>query len=176
MGLDYLHRTRKVIHRDVKPSNILFNRRGEVKLADFGVSGEVNEAIGSRGSFVGTLTYMSPERILGERHSFDSDLWSLGLTLVECALGYFPYLSSEQRVQQEKKHQMGFWDVMEKIIHKPPPELPADKFSADFREFVSIWCAASAATAEPMQRSHLPTNVQLAKGTERATQCGGPLG
>ena len=40
---------------------------------------------------VGTVTYMSPERIRGEKYSFDSDIWSLGLTLVECAIGRFPY-------------------------------------------------------------------------------------
>jgi mitogen-activated protein kinase kinase 1 len=40
---------------------------------------------------VGTVTYMSPERIKGDEYSFDSDIWSLGLTLVECALGRYPY-------------------------------------------------------------------------------------
>lgn len=40
---------------------------------------------------VGTVTYMSPERIRGDKYSFDSDIWSLGLTLVECAIGRFPY-------------------------------------------------------------------------------------
>lgn len=40
---------------------------------------------------MGTVTYMSPERIRGEKYSFDSDIWSLGLTLVECAIGRFPY-------------------------------------------------------------------------------------
>lgn len=40
---------------------------------------------------VGTVTYMSPERIKGEQYSYDSDIWSLGLTLVECALGRYPY-------------------------------------------------------------------------------------
>lgn len=40
---------------------------------------------------VGTVTYMSPERIKGDEYSYDSDMWSLGLTLVECALGRYPY-------------------------------------------------------------------------------------
>ena len=102
-GLHYLHHTRRLIHRDIKPSNILLNSRGEIKLADFGVSGELLEGVGvqpgqdaqSKISFVGTVTYMSPERIQGAAHSFDSDLWSLGLTLIECAVGYFPYAKPE---------------------------------------------------------------------------------
>ena len=92
-GLQYLHEKRRLIHRDIKPSNILLNSEGDVKLADFGVSGELQESSVNENkiSFVGTITYMSPERIQGHPHSFDSDLWSLGLTLVEMSLGYFPY-------------------------------------------------------------------------------------
>jgi serine/threonine protein kinase len=48
-------------------------------------------SVDAKSSFVGTVTYMSPERIQGGAHSFDSDLWSFGLTLAECALGCFPY-------------------------------------------------------------------------------------
>src|SRR5690349_10222364 len=115
-GLHYLHRTRRVIHRDIKPSNILLNTEGKAKLADFGVSGEVSDQVDAKMSFVGTVTYMSPERIKGESHTFNSDNWSLGLALVECALGYFPYLSAQQQQQRARKPGgMGFWDIMEKI-------------------------------------------------------------
>ncbi len=91
-GLVYLHTDRRILHRDIKPSNILMNSFGQVKLADFGVSGELTAQSASKVSFVGTVTYMSPERIQGQSHSFESDIWSVGLCLVECALGYFPYL------------------------------------------------------------------------------------
>lgn len=47
------------------------------------------------------MTYMSPERIRGEKYSFDSDIWSLGLTLVECAIGSFPYPPQVGRAPQE---------------------------------------------------------------------------
>jgi serine/threonine protein kinase len=92
-GLHYLHITRRLIHRDIKPSNILLSSSAAVKLADFGVSGELQEASDNQNkiSFVGTVTFMSPERIQGHPHSFDSDLWSLGLVLAEMTLGYFPY-------------------------------------------------------------------------------------
>lgn len=97
-GLHYLHATRRLIHRDIKPSNVLLNSSGCAKLADFGVSGELQEAAGNENkiSFVGTVTFMSPERIQGHPHSFDSDLWSLGLLLVEMATGEFPYAQPQE--------------------------------------------------------------------------------
>ena len=91
LALHYLHRVKCLIHRDIKPSNILLNSRGDVKLADFGVSGEVESDMQGKMTFVGTLIYMSPERITGAQHGYDSDVWSLGLTMMECLLGRFPY-------------------------------------------------------------------------------------
>jgi serine/threonine protein kinase len=83
--------TVQVVHRDIKPSNLLLNSAGEVKISDFGVSGQLASSVSNCLSWVGTVTYMSPERIKGDSYSFDSDLWSMGLTLLECALGRFPY-------------------------------------------------------------------------------------
>lgn len=90
-GLEYLHKTTKIIHRDIKPSNLLINSQGEVKIADFGVSGKIDYTLEYKNSWVGTVTYMSPERFGGDRYNHDTDVWSLGLTLIECALGRFPY-------------------------------------------------------------------------------------
>lgn len=87
-GLNYLHHQR-IIHRDIKPSNILFDRLGNVKICDFGVSGEAVNSWAS--TFVGTQYYMAPERIMGKPYTVSCDVWSLGLTLLEVALGKFPY-------------------------------------------------------------------------------------
>lgn len=81
----------KVIHRDIKPSNLLINSEGEIKIADFGVSGKIENTTDFRDTWVGTAIYMSPERFSGEKYNFDTDIWSLGLTIVECALGRYPY-------------------------------------------------------------------------------------
>jgi serine/threonine protein kinase len=91
LGLQYLHSEKKIVHRDIKPSNLLVNRKGEVKISDFGVSGQLANSVAKCDCWVGTVTYMSPERIKGESYSFDSDIWSLGLSLLECAIGRFPY-------------------------------------------------------------------------------------
>lgn len=87
-GLDYLHE-RRIIHRDIKPSNVLVTRSGEIKLCDFGVSGELVNSVA--GTFVGTSFYMAPERIQGQPYSIKSDVWSLGLTLHEVAHNRFPF-------------------------------------------------------------------------------------
>ena len=84
-GLEYLHKTMKVIHRDIKPSNILINKKGQVKIADFGVSGKMEGTYDCMSTWVGTVSYMSPERLKGESYFADTDIWSLGLVLVECA-------------------------------------------------------------------------------------------
>ncbi len=87
LGLDYLHQQLRVIHRDIKPSNLLLTADGIVKVADFGVSSQIGNTKACAMTWVGTMVYMSPERIQGERYSFDSDVWSLGLVICECLMG-----------------------------------------------------------------------------------------
>ncbi|KZT28400.1 Pkinase-domain-containing protein [Neolentinus lepideus HHB14362 ss-1] len=91
-GLTYLYDVHRIIHRDIKPSNILFNSEGHIKICDFGVSGELINSIAD--TFVGTSTYMSPERIQGAQYTVKSDVWSLGISLIELALGRFPFSDS----------------------------------------------------------------------------------
>ena len=88
-GIDYVHRN-KYYHRDIKPSNILLNRLGQIKLADFGTSKKValtNEFVNSG---VGTVRYFSFERLAAKSYTQDADLWSFGLTLLQCVLGKYP--------------------------------------------------------------------------------------
>lgn len=87
-GLSYLREKHQIIHRDVKPSNILVNSRGEIKMCDFGVSGQLIDSMAI--SFVGTRSYMSPERLQGTHYTVQSDIWSFGLSLVEMAIGRYP--------------------------------------------------------------------------------------
>jgi len=99
----------KVIHRDIKPSNILLNKKGQVKIADFGVSGQIEGTYDCRSTWVGTAKYMSPERFSGESYFSDTDIWSLGLILCECANGRFPY---PEEGGQQAEEELTFWELM----------------------------------------------------------------
>jgi serine/threonine protein kinase len=82
---------RKTVHRDIKPANVMLSRDAHIKLADFGVAGSA-DSIGLA-SFVGTATYMSPERIKGQRYGTASDIWSLGIVVAQMLLGRYPFKS-----------------------------------------------------------------------------------
>uniref|UniRef100_A0AAQ4Q3I8 Dual specificity mitogen-activated protein kinase kinase 1 n=1 Tax=Gasterosteus aculeatus aculeatus TaxID=481459 RepID=A0AAQ4Q3I8_GASAC len=164
-GLAYLREKHKIMHRDVKPSNILVNSRGEIKLCDFGVSGQLIDSMAN--SFVGTRSYMSPERLQGTHYSVQSDIWSMGLSLVEMAIGRFPIPPPDAKELEQifgspaegegacsesspkpqppgrpgsshgsDRPPMAIFELLDYIVNEPPPKLPGI-FSAEFQDFVN---------------------------------------
>jgi len=133
-GLTYLYSKHHIMHRDIKPSNILVNSRGSIKLCDFGVSGELINSIAD--TFVGTSTYMAPERIQGEKYTVKSDVWSFGLTIMELAIGKFPFAASEQ-FSDEECAPAGILDLLQQIVHEPAPKLPkSDAFPSILEDMI----------------------------------------
>lgn len=128
-GLMYLHHEKHIIHRDLKPSNILINHRGEVKITDFGVSVILASTSGLRDTTIGTYNYMSPERISSQSYGYISDIWSLGLVMLECATGRFPY--------SEKPIWDNFYEFLVRVVEQPAPEAPPELFSPEFCSFIS---------------------------------------
>ncbi|CAO3683674.1 unnamed protein product [Umbelopsis vinacea] len=115
---------------DVKPSNVLVNSIGQIKICDFGVSGPLIDSIAD--TFVGTSYYMSPERILGSPYSVKSDVWSFGMTLLELAIGRFPLVSEDGR-------SLAVFELLQRIVNEPVPTLPSGKsYSSELKDFINI--------------------------------------
>ncbi|KAI9809150.1 MAG: hypothetical protein M1825_002440 [Sarcosagium campestre] len=135
-GLTYLYNVHRIMHRDIKPSNVLVNSRGYIKLCDFGVSGELVNSIAD--TFVGTSTYMAPERIQGAKYSVKSDVWSAGLTLMELAIGRFPFDSSDEAAgDRAEAGPTGILDLLQQIVHEPAPKLPkSDAFPSILEDMI----------------------------------------
>jgi len=91
-GLEAAH-AEGVVHRDIKPLNVLFDLRGDAKLMDFGLAAPVGEASSKEGFVCGTPRYMSPEQVRGEKVDPGTDLYALGVMLFELCTGQPPYQS-----------------------------------------------------------------------------------
>lgn len=128
-GLTYLYETHRIIHRDVKPSNVLLTSKGKIKLCDFGVSRELINSLAD--TFVGTSTYMSPERIQGGVYSVKGDVWSLGIMLYELASGNLAF-------SNDGSGQTSILELLQRIVNEKPPTLSVkDGFSENISDFVS---------------------------------------
>lgn len=90
-GLEYAHR-QKVIHRDIKPANLLFDDEGRLRIADFGIARALAEAGWTEeGTMVGTVRYASPEQAKSDPLTGKSDVYALGLVLIEAVTGEAPF-------------------------------------------------------------------------------------
>ncbi|CAH8461205.1 unnamed protein product [Schistosoma bovis] len=144
-ALDYLKRKHNVMHRDVKPSNMLLSYQGVIKLCDFGISGILKDSI-ARSRQPGCTGYMAPERLNNSTYDVRADIWSLGISLLELATGSFPYTGTHIE-----------FAIMTKIISDPPPSLPHHiPFTPAFRQFVEL-CLTKDHTQRPKYRSLMST-------------------
>ncbi|MGH2871554.1 MAG: protein kinase domain-containing protein, partial [Solirubrobacteraceae bacterium] len=102
-GLTVAH-ARTMVHRDIKPQNVLIDAEGRAKLTDFGISRQLErDGLTATGRVLGTTDYVSPEQALGHHVSGQSDLYSLGVVLYEMLTGELPY-QGENQVAVAMKH------------------------------------------------------------------------
>lgn len=123
-GLVYLH-SRKMIHRDIKAGNILLNLDGHTKIADFGVWAQIMNTYDNSKTFIGTPCWMSPELLAHSDYNKKTDIWSLGITVIEMAEGEPPYSDMKMKM------------AMMKISREPAQGLTdPSKWSPELNNFV----------------------------------------
>jgi len=141
LGLTVLHQTKK-IHRDIKAGNILVDAGGLCKLADFGVSVQLDHTLSKRNTVTGTPYWIAPEVLQQSRYDFKADIWSLAITAIELAEGSPPL---------GELHYLRAVILIPKI--DPPTLREPHKWSKDFNDFLKL-CL----NKDPTQR---PTALQL---------------
>jgi serine/threonine protein kinase len=174
-ALEFLHDHLQVVHRDVKPGNILLNREGQAKLADLGIvtypgqvqieaatsvsTATVNSVAASETpaetpaiEWIGTMTYMSPERLTGDTYSYSADIWSLGIVIVEAAVGRYPL--SDLTLSSGK---LEFWDLLDLVRNGDCPANVLCDMGSEWEslQVFAAACLAKSHTQRPRARQLL---------------------
>jgi eukaryotic-like serine/threonine-protein kinase len=113
-GLQYAHE-HKLVHRDIKPANLFLENSGRVRVVDFGMVRVAESELTKVGSSVGTLNYMAPEQIRGERVTPATDVFSAGIVFFQLASGQHPFSRKDRSLVQ----------VVSAIVFENPPSLSA---------------------------------------------------
>lgn len=116
-----------VLHRDLKPANILIDRRGAARLADFGIARMAGGETTAVTTLTGTLAYMAPELLQGERASVSTDVYGLGMTLITMALGGNPLTTDDPTP----------FGLVHRITNEAPPDLVSAGFPPALAELLA---------------------------------------
>jgi serine/threonine protein kinase len=171
-ALDYAH-TRAIVHRDMKPENVLLSDDGDVKVADFGIARLMDDSGAGQtatktGTTVGTPQYMSPEQVASSKVDGRSDLYSAGIMFYELVVGRPPFTASEadgpftlmaKHVQAPPKppsvHKPGLDMGLEEVILKSLSKRPEDRYQTG-QEFDDAMCRVADRVTPGWQRSLQP--------------------
>jgi serine/threonine protein kinase/Tfp pilus assembly protein PilF len=164
-ALDYAHNRAKVIHRDLKPSNLMVNQRGDLKVADFGIARSLADSatrLTAEQRRVGTLVYMSPQQLSGDRSTHFDDIYSLGATIYELLTSRPPFYSGNIDRQ-----------ICERVA--PPMTERRKEFDIEPAFVPQIWeklvaaCLAKDPSRRPQSAVEVVQRLQLPSERTRAT-------
>ncbi len=195
-ALDYAHR-QGIVHRDIKPANLLIEAGGSVKLTDFGVARiqDAGDVTRTRGTLVGTLKYMAPEQLQGQRADARSDLFSAAVVLYQLLTGYRPFDGGTdyevmQKIMAQPLEPASTFNLhlspsIDAVLAKALDKSPAQRY-ANAQEFNQAFQAAvqsaSDLTIAPAARNHKPQDgatwaatISQPSGTPSATDAGASL-
>src|SRR2546423_3406189 len=165
-ALDYAHDHAKCIHRDLKPANLMVNQRGDLKVSDFGIARTLGDSV-SRLTMEqgrsGTLVYMSPQQLDGERGTHLDDIYSLGATLYDLLTSKPPFYSGNidrqihERVASSMTERRKEFDIEPALV----PPLWEDAIAA---------CLAKDPSRRPQSAAEVAQRLQLASRQTRTTR------
>ena len=185
-GIGHAHR-QGVVHRDVKPSNIMINRDGGIKIGDFGIARIESSNLTRLGDVLGTPHYMAPEQFLGAESDALADLYSIGVIAYELATGKRPYTGSAASIMQQVLNEQPplpshlnprLTPLMDRVLSKALSKKreerfqDAREFAAAFRDAVEASTAlliSGARTPQPDSAALLSAARLLTDGPARST-------
>src|SRR5881398_3404225 len=164
-ALDYAHNHAKIIHCDLKPANLMVNQRGDLKISDFGIARSLGDSV-SRLTLdqgrSGTLVYMSPQQLNGERCTHLDDIYSLGASIYELLTSKPPFYSGNIDRQICERVAPSMTDRRKELDIEPAlvPQLWEDAVAA---------CLAKDPSRRPQSAVEVAQRLQLSSGQARAT-------
>src|SRR5436190_12332220 len=162
-ALDYAHNHAQVIHRDLKPGNLMVNKRGDLKITDFGIARSLADSasrLTAEQGRSGTLVYMSPQQLSGERGTHLDDVYSLGASIYELLTSKPPFYSG---------------NIDRQICERIPPPMTERRKELDIEPaFVPpVWedavaaCLAKEPSRRPQSAAEVAQRLQLAPAQTR---------
>jgi hypothetical protein len=165
---------RGIVHRDVKPANVLYDAAGNAKLGDFGSAHLADFGQTQTGGFFGTVAYMSPEQITGAPIGYEADLYALGATLVEALTGKPPFFGPDLVAQhlgeappRPSERRPGLSPLHDEVLLRALAKVPSERFASalEMAEAVAAW---------PTEGSAMGTATGAATGTATEMRAAAP--
>ena len=183
-ALDYAHHARDdggsplgIVHRDISPSNVLISRRGDVKLADFGIAHALDRQNRTQaGMLKGKYGYMSPEQVIGGDIDSRSDLFSVGIILSEMLMGRRLFAAQNEldvllmvrdvRLDRFHKHGLGIPEELRAIILRALERDPKNRYqsAAGFREVLADWLFSKRQRVTPADLAAMVEGIGPVRG------------